>query len=154
MLQPRTDLLSDGIGESCRRPERNQDDYPKTVCTRITRAILWARLRKCGLSPAGDFATNTSPLCHSMERLTIASPSPNPVLLTPVDPSCTNKLNTLCPSFPGIPGHHRRPAIDLECNRILGVSNAQCRPVDYQAQLQMTRLDADWKDHRCFGLRQ
>ena len=39
-------------------------------------------------------------------------------------------------------------------NRILGVSTAQCLQVEYQAQLQATRLDAEGADHCCFGIEQ
>jgi hypothetical protein len=42
----------------------------------------------------------------------------------------------------------------LESNRILGVSTAQWRQVDLQAQLQMTRLDAEGADRCCFGIEQ
>jgi hypothetical protein len=37
---------------------------------------------------------------------------------------------------------------------MLGVSTAQWRKVDLQAQLQMTRLDAEGADRCCFGTEQ
>ncbi len=39
-----------------------------------------------------------------------------------------------------------------ESNRILGVSTAQWRQVDLQAQLQTTRLDAEGADRCCFSI--
>jgi hypothetical protein len=42
----------------------------------------------------------------------------------------------------------------MESNRILGVSTAQWRQVDLQAQLQATRLDAEGADRCCFGIEQ
>jgi len=41
-----------------------------------------------------------------------------------------------------------------ESNRILGVNTAQWRKVNLQAQLQMTRLDAEGADRCCFGIEQ
>jgi hypothetical protein len=43
---------------------------------------------------------------------------------------------------------------EQESNRILGVSTAQWRKVDLQAQLQLTRLDAEGADRCCFGIEQ
>jgi hypothetical protein len=50
--------------------------------------------------------------------------------------------------------YHQGNQSIVESNRILGVSTAQWRKVDLQAQLQLTRFDAEGADRCCFGIEQ
>jgi hypothetical protein len=90
----------------CQRPKRSvhPNDQPEDCWYRHQSGNIMGHTAEIRAPPKGDSAIKTPPLCHSMARLTIASPNPNPVSLVRVDSSCTKESNTLCRSVSGIPG--------------------------------------------------